>query len=372
MSEELPILYHEGRTGKMYSWKIWTEGADIVTEYGTVDGEKSITRKTATAKNVGKKNEVSPEDQAVREASAQHRKKLEKKYSLTLDEAKDEVFLPMLAHDYIKLFLKKGKVPEFPLDAQPKLNGVRCMAFWYEGEIHLMTRGGKSFTELQHIIDELHWLPKDMVLDGEIYLPGLSLQQINKLWKKFREGPEGTISLQYHVFDCFERNKLDMTWMERYDLLWNTMFPAKFNTERIKRVSTYKVTNENGLFELLYTFERDGYEGIILRKQQGGYNLGHRSRDLLKLKSFQDEEFVIIGHGEATGNDKGTVVWECETKDGQPFTVRPTGTREERRQLFETAEDYYGRKLTVKFQEYSDDGIPIFPVGIAIREPEDM
>jgi DNA ligase-1 len=50
--------------------------------------------------------------------------------------------------------------------------------------------------------------------------------------------------------------------------------------------------------------------------------------------------------------------------------VRPRGTREDRAHFFQQGTRYIGKMLTVKFQGYSEYGIPRFPVGIAIRDYE--
>jgi DNA ligase-1 len=50
--------------------------------------------------------------------------------------------------------------------------------------------------------------------------------------------------------------------------------------------------------------------------------------------------------------------------------VRPRGTREKRAEWWENREQYIGSKLTVRFQNLTADGIPRFPVGIAIRDYE--
>jgi DNA ligase-1 len=350
----------------MYLWRIWTEGPEILVEYGTVDGEKSLTRKVVKGKNIGKSNETTPEEQAVKEAAAQHKKKLDKKYSLTPNKATETVFLPMLAHDY----LKQKKKLTFPVDVQPKLEGVRCLAYWEGSELRLMSRGGKPF-DVKHIAEEVaEFLPPGSVLDGELYVHGMSQQNINRLWKKHREGPEGSIQLLYVVYDGFHVDSTDAPWWKRKEDLSRLMSSAP--NKKVVQLFIDTVKTEKQLQKCLNSYEERGYEGIIIRKADGPYQLGHRSRDLLKLKSFMDEEFEIVGHEEAKGNDKGTVVWICKTKDDQTFSVRPTGTREERKESFEHAEEHYGRFLTVKFQGYTDDGIPYFPVGVAIREPEDM
>jgi hypothetical protein len=62
------------------------------------------------------------------------------------------------------------------------------------------------------------------------------------------------------------------------------------------------------------------------------------------------------------------VIWECETKDGKPFSVRPRGTFESRKELYLEADKYIGKKLTILFKGYTEDGKPREPVGKAIRE----
>ena len=118
-----------------------------------------------------------------------------------------------------------------------------------------------------------------------------------------------------------------------------------------------------------FTQDED-FEGVMIRNLHGPYGLNKRSKHLQKFKTFQDDEFKIIGYDEASGNDQGTVVWIVETATGQEFRVRPEGTRELRREWFENGDDYLGKMLTVKFFELTDDGIPRFPIGIAIRDYE--
>jgi DNA ligase-1 len=46
------------------------------------------------------------------------------------------------------------------------------------------------------------------------------------------------------------------------------------------------------------------------------------------------------------------------------------GSIENRIEMFKKAETYVGKEITVRYQELSEDGIPIFPVGLAIRDYE--
>ena len=92
---------------------------------------------------------------------------------------------------------------------------------------------------------------------------------------------------------------------------------------------------------------------------------------MLKLKSFKDDEFEIVGFKEGKGNDKNTIIFTCKIKNSsKTFEVRPRGTRDERTKMFDNGNSYIGKKMTVKYFELTDEGIPRFPVGVAVRDYE--
>jgi DNA ligase-1 len=372
---EFPTLYHKAKTGKIVSWTIKTDGASIITEYGEIDGKKQIACKVATPKNVGKSNETTAVEQAILEAQSMHKHRLERKYSLSPETAEEElVFLPMLAHEFEK---HKSHV-SYPVFVQPKLDGVRCLAFWEEvfvdgelrREVKLLSRGGKEYS-LPHVQEALHSiLPPDTVFDGELYIHGETLQGINRLVKKFRVGPDGTTRIQYHVYDAFQTGSLQTPFSERLASL-RSIFSDK--EEGIVRfVRTDEVSSAQEVYQKMGEFIGLNYEGAIVRKPQGPYELGYRSRSLLKVKTFFDAEFRIVGHSFGTGRAEKSVVWQCITEDGKLFSVVPRGTIEEREAWGAHAKKYYGKLLTVRFWNRTEDNVPQFPVGVAIRLEEDL
>ena len=368
---KLETLYHQGKTGAIVQWNIWTEGAVIVREYGQIGGKMQVARTTATGKNIGRSNETTPDEQALLEAKARHKKRLDGKYSLTIEECKKEVFLPMLAGSFDK---RKDKVT-YPVHVQPKLDGVRCLAYWDGDSVKLMSRGGKQWNCCQHIIDELEQvLPPDWVLDGELYIHGSTFQEITKLVKKLR--PE-SVNVQFHVYDIpkgtgdFQDNS---EWLERYNTLCS-IADSCINYSHCKTivfVESHTALREQDVYELQSEFLEEGYEGAIVRERDGEYRFGYRSNKLLKVKNFMDEEYEIVDFTTGIGRFEGSIVWICETKDGQSFKVVPQGTMEERQETYQNADKHIGDMLKVKFFELTDDGIPRFPVGLGIRLMEDM
>lgn len=371
LDTELATLYHRGKSGAIYSWKVWTEGSDIVTEYGLVDGEKQIARKTATPKNVGRANATTAEEQAVVEAKAMWQNKRDRKYAESVADAQAELIRPMLASDFEK---RKDKGVMYPAFVQPKLDGVRALAFWDGGRVEIMSRSGKSWRDIgtvEHIAAALESiLPEERIFDGEIYAHGETFQQTTRLVKKYRAGESE--KLLFHVYDVIDRDALDRPFSERYATGLRWLEGVLEPTQPLEVVRTELVDSHEEVYERQRAYVEEGFEGAILRTATGVYQYGARSFDLLKVKSFLDAEYEIVGHKDGVGKFAGAIIWVCRMPDGKTFDVVPVGSMEERRQWFSEAASHYGRLLNVRYFETSEEGVPRFPVGAGIRAPEDL
>ena len=371
-----PTLHGEGVLGKTKVWTISVEERDvsgvIVISRGYLDGKMQVSEKViAQGKNIGKKNETTPVQQAVSEARASWIKMKESGYSEAIKEEVDntasvrgkgisaDVPLPMLAHEYHK----RGKGFPFPCFTQPKLDGTRCVGIPGKG---LFSRLRKTIPHMEHIIAELNRLPADLILDGELYTNELTFQEIVGLVKRetLKVGDlEKQQKIKYHVYDLIQGDSYE----QRHCLL-QALF-ASFSFQHLILVPTFHCGSEAEMKEQHARFVADGYEGIMLRNPAGVYK-NVRSVDLLKYKEFFDDEYEVVGFKEGEGAEKGCVLWTCKTEKGATFHCRPRGTREDRAELYQKGASYIGKKLTVRFQELTDDGIPRFPVGIAFRDYE--
>lgn len=359
---QFKTLFHKGKDGKLDSWDVRVEGATIITTYGEVGGKMQQARKECAGKNIGRSNETSPAEQAQFEAAAMHKKRLELKYSPTPQAAEATVFLPMLAHKFLE-----AKKVVYPVHEQPKLNGIRCLAYWKDHSIRLMSRGGKTY-DIEHIRkDVASFLPENLVLDGEIYLHGVTLQEVSRLVKKYRPGE--TEKLQLWVYDLFEEDKTDTPWSERAEQL-DHLFSRR-EIASIVPVQYAVATCEKEVLDIQKGFVKEGFEGGIVRLLDGEYELGYRSHSLLKIKTYKDAEFEIVGYGSGAGKFSDCVIWTCKTKEGKQFNVVPKGTLEKKRAWLKEAKKYIGEQLTVRYFDLSEDGIPEQPVGLGIRSEED-
>jgi DNA ligase-1 len=104
----------------------------------------------------------------------------------------------------------------------------------------------------------------------------------------------------------------------------------------------------------------------------GLYNYGYRSYDLLKVKSFDDAGYEVVGVTNGVGKFVNCAIWICRTAKGQEFRVTPKVSQSEKEAFLRNSKDYIGKLLTVAYFGLTDDGIPRFPVGIKFRPSEDI
>jgi hypothetical protein len=398
-----PELQGEAQTGKIKTWSIRVLERDVTgvieTTHGYVDGKKQVNEKIiSVGKNIGKKNETTPLQQAVSEAKASWIKKKESGYSplgvtttpstvsditkrvvaVNLndgddggDEASDvddngrgkgidkDVPSPMLAHD----FLKRGKSIKFPCYAQRKYDGTRCVAISGKG---LFSRNKKRYPHLDHIVAEVNKLSNTIILDGELYSDTLTFQEIVGIVKResLKEGDqEKQIQIKLHVYDIINESPYELRYAN-LQMLFN-----KYKFKHLVLVKSDICESEEAIKELHARYVAEGFEGLMLRNKTGLYK-NSRSVDLQKVKAFETEEFKIVAYKEGEGLEAGCVIWVCEAENGLQFACRPRGTREERIELYSNGNKYVGKMLSVRYQEMTDSQVPRFPVGIAIRDYE--
>nr|WQM86984.1 ATP-dependent DNA ligase [Marseillevirus cajuinensis] len=417
----LPILYCETKTGKTMQWRVWNEGSNIIKEFGYVGGKLRLVETKAKAKNVGRSNKTTPEEQAVKERDCAWIKQLDKGYSVDRKDeeameflskilaakeeaggnnhnvmagskvetnkpvkATKEIFLPMLAEKYCDIMdpNKKTRAKKFAFRegsvAQPKLDGVRCIARIVDGEVELLSRKGKQIVHLQHIREAILELLKgkeDMVLDGELYFHGEEMSEnerfelITGAARSVRNEPhEREGRLEYWVFDIVDTKK---PWFEREKDL-DALFAGDV-PECIVPVLTEPVSSHEELLQLHEEWVEKGFEGTIVRDSELMYTPKKRSRLLLKYKDFDDSEYKIVGVSKSEGGtEDGAAIFVLETETGDTFTCRPTGTIEWRRRMYKKRKELIGKDVTVKYQGRNEETkIPRFPRVVAIRDYED-
>lgn len=377
---KLPTLYKRAVTGAILEWTIEVEGNKHRTLSGQVGGAITSTEWTVCkAKNTGKANATTDEEQALKDARSKWTKKQDREQFVEdktkIDEKK--FVQPMLAQNYgdrvntpqFQQALKNGNV-----SANLKLNGARCVA----SKDGLFSRKGSEWKSCPHIIKALQPLFEqfpDIVLDGELFNDNLrqdlgaiiSLISKKKLADKDIKKSEEIV--EYHVYDIVDTEE---TYYKRHDRLRELI--KQLNNPQIKFVERILINNEAQVEDLLEKVELEGHEGLILRVNEVYEN--KRSKNLLKHKSFMDDEFLIVGVEEGSGNLSGKLgAFVLEDKRGVRFNSSPTGSHEYWEELWNNRAKLIGKYATVKYKELTPltekgGGLPAFGKAITVRDYE--
>ena len=363
---KLPTIYKKTKTGKVQEWTIEVKGNQYRTISGQTDGEK-ITNNWSDCdiKNAGRSNATTPEEQAIKEAEAKRKKKLESGYFESIEDInKVQYFEPMLAQKY------EDHEINYPVYSQPKLDGIRCIVT----KDGMFSRNGKKIISAPHIRQNLDLFFKDYpnaILDGELYCDKFAndFNKICSLVKRTKptdkELEESADSIQYWVYDAPIIGLLNQSdlFYDRYELVSNALTKRKYNS--IVVVTTLKVGKEEELTQAYELYMENGYEGQMVRLNKDYEN--KRSKYLLKRKEFMDEEFKILDVVEGEGNRKGTAGYMTfKNKVGRAFKSNIKGDFDYLAKLLKDKNKIIGKKATIKFFNYTPDEVPRFPYVIAI------
>lgn len=263
---------------------------------------------------------------------------------------------------------KLAKMP-CPWLVQPKLNGERCRLIVRRGLVTMLSSEENEITSLPHIIQSVQTLQlPDVELDGEIYLHGMSKQEIGSYLR--RNGPKkGYEQIQYHVFDLV----CDREQILRLDILHNDLWPILKTAGCLQLVATHKVDNAARLVDLLTFWIEQRYEGLVTRNAVAMYER-KRTVNMLKWKPKHKDSYLIVGFEEEVDQYKTPknmlgAIW-CE-KEGQRFKVSAGGfSHQDRFELWGDRNEYLHKYLLVRYPELTDRGVPNHAVALEITDEE--
>lgn len=362
MQQTNPTLYGKDTKGNIKEWSVYTDGASVIVAHGRLGGKITQRAYEAEAKNVGRSNETTPAEQAELEALAKYTKQLKRGYYHTVEEAEaHEPFTPMKCQDY-KDFSNKVKFPGY---AQFKLNGLRSLV---NDEGECLSKAGEVYTLPKHWEPITQFIQEDFgyPLDGEVFagLGVLSLQVINGAWKKYRPGI--TEQLGYYVYDI---PVPDLPFKKRVEYLKDLaeMVVQLGLQDLIHVVHSEYIANQEQLDAFYEKALADKAEGIVYRNEDGVYEFGKRSYDVIKRKPRGTMEVKV----KSMVRDKNADgVLTGETKEGilVDFLMRKDSDPTINYRKAENAINLIDQFVEIEYEELSDLGVPTKPVGVRIRE----
>ena len=226
----------------------------------------------------------------------------------------DGRFIPMLC----KTLEDNKPFEKHIYSGQWKINGERCIITAFKDDdlfqnVHLnyRSREGVDWTDKLCYLDE-YLIPNisktilDMMieegvgLDGELYLPGYTINDINSFIKN-TQLPQH-YQLQYWMYDiCIP----DMSAIARYGTLeinFRRFIPQTMNknihlnnTERLILLPNYSVQDFSEAVHYRDEFIDMGFEGLVIRDKAASYQFGgRRNQSMMKFKRKEDGKFLIV------------------------------------------------------------------------------
>ncbi len=290
----------------------------------------------------------------------------------------------------------KGEVMDHPSWIyEMKLDGFRILCSVRDGKVELVSRNGNSYTkQFRTLLDDLGKIEENLVIDGEVVVEDSKGRSNFQLLQNHIT--EGKGALKYYVFDMLYlkgHSIMNFPLLKRKELI--DAFFGKYDFTKVIKLD-FRVGNGRDLFQSL---SRKGFEGIIAKDPDSAYMPGKRPDSWLKIKSTLTQEGVICGYTLPQGSRKyfGSVILgmyegktlkyigNCGTGFSEtslkhlyqkfeplkrpecPFSEVPRLSYSKGRPVWLKP----GLVATVKFMEWTRDGILRLPVFIGLREDKD-
>jgi bifunctional non-homologous end joining protein LigD len=191
---------------------------------------------------------------------------------------------------------------------EPKYDGIRILAFVAGGSVALVTRNGNAksaqFPEIVEALQRL-WKSrrKPFVIDGEIVaLNAEGPARCQSPQARMHVGDVAAIAahrrttpVALYAFDLLldgNDSLISEPWHVRRHLLHDVLSAPTPDVLRLSELL------EGDPQSILDRAAADGWEGVIAKRASSRYTPGKRSRDWLKLKVEQRQEFVVGGYTE--------------------------------------------------------------------------
>jgi bifunctional non-homologous end joining protein LigD len=175
---------------------------------------------------------------------------------------------------------------------EEKYDGVRMLAYKEGARVSLMSRNAidrtARYPEIAAAVQKLK--PKTLCIDGEIVV--FDAKKVSR----FQLLQQGKGVPNYAVFDCL--------YAEGEDLRKKTLSTRREALERFVKPSALlllsAILSPDGL-KAFQIASRRGFEGVVCKNLAAVY-VEKRSREWLKVKVHQEDEFVIGGFTKPTGS----------------------------------------------------------------------
>lgn len=285
-----------------------------------------------------------------------------------LSNGNSNLLLPMLAKTYNGNVWKKVSC----MYGQYKINGLRCIITAYTQNdmfkpirLRFQSREGIIWNTLENLSDYLlSIIPaniiRDMIdgyvaLDGEIYLPGYTINQINHFVKD-ANCVENKL-LQFWCYDIMMEGNQAHRNMYRYHIKNPTSFNSikehYNNKERLIILHNKYITNDNEAIDARNHFINLGFEGLILRNAKTNYQYGRRRANYMeKFKDAAEGDFIILDIYKEKKRDLPILLCKNDINN-EKFETRLSVSHIVQQEVLFDSQSYIGRTVHIEYGERS-------------------
>lgn len=208
------------------------------------------------------------------------------------------VFAVALANKFDEKTKKKIDLEKYEWYVSRKLDGVRCIVVVNEkGKAKSFSRAGKQFHTLSLVEKEIETLGfKNIVFDGEMCIVNeKGDEDFQSIMKEIGRKDHVIENGLFQIFDVisieeFKDKKDSLILSERIKVL-KSILSRNTKTNFIKSLNQEKIKSFQDLDDRIKKASEKGWEGLMLRKND--IYKGKRSNDILKVKTFHDNEYTV-------------------------------------------------------------------------------
>jgi DNA ligase-1 len=260
-----------------------------------------------------------------------------------------------------------------------KIDGARCIAIVdSDGNTTFYSRTGKEFDTLGVVSDGIKNLGvTDVVFDGELCLvDDEGNEDFQGVMKQLKKKDHTIPNPSYKIFDMISHDEFYSKQGQKnkpYSIRYNNLLEVmRENTCTCLSVLGQELIKDDNHFAEWTKRGNDyGWEGVMLRANEP-YK-GKRSKDLLKVKKFFDDEYEVVDvemgpfRYVLDGKEHEENMLSCVMIKHKNYGVRVGSgfTIEQRKEFFKNPKKILGKVITVQFFEETknQDG------GISLRFP---
>ena len=251
-------------------------------------------------------------------------------------------------------------------------------------EVKFYSRSGKEFTTLSKLIEPIKsftsFLMGEWVLDGECCIMEGENENFNLLMREITRKNHTIENPKYKIFDIitideFEGRESIGDFETRYNDLIEYYYQSQYDEgvqKYLEVLEQERVTSQEVFDKWVKRVKDNNWEGFMLRKNTP-YKSG-RTKDLLKVKKFQDAEYIVedVITGKVSYNEGGTKEYDVVTAiiinhKGTKVQVGSGLSKEQRLDWYSNPNNIIGKTVTVQYFEETinknDDSLSLrFPV----------